>query len=741
MAHIRSPYGHGAGNDHDSDYVSLAPLTANTDSDDCALQNEHGHSPPEPRRRNLAQRLSWQHLSALFLGSAMIPLVFLFLGLLWRESTIAAAGAEPRTPWIRILRASWAPSAVTICTAIIRTFVALQASLVTAMLTGFILETTGAPLSQAPFFAIIRAVDVSPTNLLSTTVFRSRGVLSIVYGLVVAEILISLATQFLSTIFLSDFADSSFANMEKSTAVPVVERPNIVSGVPDWWTVSPASSWTFAELPDSFAEGRDFHDTGHTYRAFLPFQDAAQRESLRKFRGPVIIMDQRVVCGRPSLTNLTVDQVSRLSGTVTMDTSSWPMLNETETQQHISFSCGVPGAFSGGLTTTDGQSSLCFVGSDQQWTVLLEDPLVDPSLYTDPGERASARVPAASTMFMILDIVTWDAFAYGAGARRGVEVIRNDGPWATVTNGSAAVEALRLTTCFTNLGARTFIADMHSSHSRQEPKLAWDRLTQGYDAGSSLHQLGASSNSTRSPAGDDLRDRGVLQLGPRSQWQDFDYQDSIWSAWFFSTNLMGSTYFINPLASDTPENQTADAAVMFSKYMSNVKNSAHKSHTAVFRDALQSTESPALAAQALFARMHQMAYYDALPNANRTAAAPTSFSVSALIPVRWTGFASAAALMAAQFALVLVVAVMFLRSTRHSLLGNHWQAISQVVSEDTLPVLRQADRMGDRDVETWAESQSVDLQSYAVLRRQRDGRVALGARDSATLCARTQSEI
>lgn len=713
MVHLRDSYGTG----DESDYVPLAPLAVNAYNGDDAIQ----HSPSKPRRRNITHRLSVQHLAVLFLGSATIPLVFLFLGFLWKESRIASTGADPRTPWIYILRANWAPSVVTICTVVIRTMVALQASLVTAMLAGYILETIGVPLLQAPFYSIIRALDVAPTNLLSTTVFRSKSALSIcVYTLVVAEVLVTIASQFLSTIFLSDFTDSSFSNMNNSTTVPILESPNILAGVSNWWTSSPASSWTFAELPGSFEKGDSFHDTGHTYRAFLPFEDAAQRTSLRKFHGPTAIMDQRVVCGRPLLSNLTFDEVARLTGTMTIDASSYPMLQETKSQQHFSFSCGVPGAFSG-LATTDGQASLCFVGSDEQWTVLLEDPLVDPSspLFSDPGERLSARVPAASTMFMILDAVTWDAFRYSYGVKTPVEVIRNDGPWATVTNGSE-IEGLRLTTCFTNLGSRTFIADMHSSSAIEEPRMPWDRETQGYDAESSLRQLGASSTPGS------LEDRGVLRLGPKSQWKDFDYEESIWSAWFFSTNLLASAWFVNMNPVDTPENKTADPAVMFSKYAAISKNYAHKSHTAVFRDALKSAGSPALAAQAVFARMHQMAYYDALPNANTTAGALTSFSASALIPVRWTGFACAVAVIAAHFILFLIVAVMFLRSTSHSLLGNPWQSISQVISEDSQPLLRQAHTMEDGDAKSWAEGQSVDLLRYAVLRPQRDGRVALG---------------
>lgn len=50
-----------------------------------------------------------------------------------------------------------------------------QASLLTAMLGGVILEVIRVPIFQAPFYSIIKVVDAAPHDLLSASMFRSKG--------------------------------------------------------------------------------------------------------------------------------------------------------------------------------------------------------------------------------------------------------------------------------------------------------------------------------------------------------------------------------------------------------------------------------------------------------------------------------------------------------------------------------------------------------------------------------------
>jgi hypothetical protein len=63
------------------------------------------------------------------------------------------------------------------------------------------------------------------------------------------------------------------------------------------------------------------------------------------------------------------------------------------------------------------------------------------------------------------------------------------------------------------------------------------------------------------------------------------------------------------------------------------------------------------------------------------------------------------------------------------LLGNHWQAVSQVYSKETVAVLEEADRMDDREVEHWVKGKGRGEDFYSVVRDERKGRVVLTVED------------
>ncbi|KAJ5151185.1 uncharacterized protein N7482_010437 [Penicillium canariense] len=709
-----------------SDYVPLVALNTNAENN---INNEAQNVQPKYKERTLLQRVGVTSFLTIFLGSAVLLLPVVLLALFWRESMIAIAGDEPERYWVRIVNASWATRLVTVCTTAIRSVVALQAGLATAMVAGIAMETTGIPLLQGPVYSTIRAVKVAPSSLLMATDFRPH--LSLFIGtLVIIEILVTTASQFQSTIFLSDFADGTFTLPNNSTNVSILE--NTFLSTTGWWTMPPMASWTFAELSESFTEGSDYHDTGHTYRAFLPFEDEAQRTKLRRFSGPVPVMDHRVVCASPSLINLTLDATDefhmQLSGQIAMRNKSYPMLRNTESQPYINFTCQLPAPLYWSNHTLI-ESSICFANSGMNWIVLLEDPLVSPTANNSTagsqleGYAADSIVgyPEASTMFMVLDMVSGEAMIDAVGAKHAVQVTRTNGPWAMVTNGTD-VEALRISACLTNLGTETLSVSMNSSSENPEPTMSWDTQAQKYLTESSRRQLGASR--TR----ESLTSRGLLALGPKSQWQSFQLQNDLGAylstPWFFSLSLIYSLpsaiYLTSALVNPV------NPGVIFTKNAMGYSASAHLTHVDMFHDTLNATASPALALQVLLTRICQMAYYEQLVKLDTKAAASTAFSSVSSIPGQWIGFVIGTALIATHSIVVGIITVQFLKCTAGSLIGNYWQAVSQMVSEDSRPILEQADRMSDVEVKRWAKHQSLDLKSRRMLRCQDDGRIALG---------------
>ncbi|KAL4932353.1 uncharacterized protein BDV17DRAFT_194818 [Aspergillus undulatus] len=206
----------------------------------------------------------------------------------------------------------------------------------------------------------------------------------------------------------------------------------------------------------------------------------------------------------------------RLSGNLAMRNQSYPGLRNTDAPQFIEFECGLQDPFV--IYTTYGYLAICPLLTGTEWMVQMEDPLVNPT-YNDSTTAFLSQIygnPRAAAMFMVLETIEPLAmYSPTRSPEANVTVVRRDGPWAIVNNGSDT-EALRISACFINLAFRTSIVDMESSWQRSEPKLSWVHGIQKYNTSSSQHQLGASKLP------ESLRNRGLLKLQPRSQWRDFD---------------------------------------------------------------------------------------------------------------------------------------------------------------------------------------------------------------------------
>jgi hypothetical protein len=251
------------------EYIPLEALNTNAEDNNDEAEEEQPHL----KGSKLWHRIDTTSVLTLFLGFPILLLAVILLALFWHESMKAIDGAEPEIYWLRVVNAGWATRSVTICTTAIRTVVAFQGGLATAMVAGIVLETTGAPLLQGPFYSMLRAVKVAPSNLWTATNFQPH-LSRFIYALVLTEVLVTAASQLLSTIFLSDFANGTSAQRSNSTNANILNTTDNAGGA--WWSTPPAASWTFAELSDSFEDRSGFHDTSHTFRAFLPFEEEAQ---------------------------------------------------------------------------------------------------------------------------------------------------------------------------------------------------------------------------------------------------------------------------------------------------------------------------------------------------------------------------------------------------------------------------------------------------------------------------------
>ncbi|KAJ5400861.1 hypothetical protein N7465_011350 [Penicillium sp. CMV-2018d] len=684
------------------EYISLEARNTNAHNDDAEEEQPHHKS-------NVWHRVDTASVLTVIIGFPILLLAVILLALFWYESMKAIDGAEPGTYWLRIVNAGWAAQLVTVCTASIQTVVAFQAGLATAMIAGIVLETTGTPILQGPFYSMLRAVKVAPSNLWTATNFQPH-LSYFIYALVLTEVLVTAASQFLSTIFLSDFGNGTFSQSNNATNVSILHT---TSNTDSSWSMPAAASWTFAELSEPFEDRSGFHDTGHTFRAFLPFEEEAQRTKLRRLRGPMPVIDHRVVCASPPLMNLSLDATIQnslhLSGQIPTEDLTHPLLLHSYPGPYINFACKLPNAILWNNNTV-GETSLCIPSIRSNWTVLNEDPLIQPYGF-----------PEASALFMVLDVTSTAAILSAVRHIQAFQTIRTDGPWTILSNGSAHIEALRVSACLTNLAVKTLTVGMNSTSDNFEPKTAWDFHTKRYNTESSRLQLGVSSPANTSST----NHRGILTLEPRSQWGTFDIPAGTPGPTPFFTAILYSS----PTWIASSVDYDLDAGVILSRKFPRVTlGNAHPTHVDLFQDTLITTASPALALQALLARICQMAYYEQLVKLTTPVTAVTAFSLTATIPVRWTGFILGMALILVHSVIMVVIAVLFVRSTAISLIGSYWQTVAQVVSKETVPILEEADRMDDEAVEEWAKREKVveSPEDRWVLQGNADGRVTLG---------------
>jgi hypothetical protein len=83
-------------------------------------------------------------------------------------------------------------------------------------------------------------------------------------------------------------------------------------------------------------------DTGTVMRAFLPFSDVDTRNRLTEYTGFGTVVDMRVVCMRPNLTNVVYSTMSgyRLTGYAQLPQKPQGFVQPTKVKYVLSFDCG-----------------------------------------------------------------------------------------------------------------------------------------------------------------------------------------------------------------------------------------------------------------------------------------------------------------------------------------------------------------------------------------------------------------
>jgi hypothetical protein len=693
---------------------------------------EGEHHAPQGRRSRSWKALGYTAALVLILGTVFIAAAMAILAFLWRGSVVAARQEDAGSVWRAIAFAGWAPRTATICSAALRIAIAAQAAVVVSMVASLLLERSAVPLHSAPFLSIIRAVGVQPATLLlaqgkevaQSSALRCLPVLCL-------AALVTMASHFISTILLSDFNTVSFPGSVQSSMVAFsmfTEAGGIYNEIT---RTAPRAYPRFAEYHEPPEVGDGFDDTGPTYRALMPFQEGGMRTTLRQYEGPASVYDARIICVSPALEiyNLTNYLEMYVTGRVTFDRDYLPGLRVPDKSLPKEFSCAVPGFDYD--TRTPWSTSVCFLGwitTDMGGSAHIGYPyLISPLLG---GTRLQLVFNVTAPRHGWRTMTGYNETFSTSIVHAGPATVVREGAWAKAKFADAEGAEIAISACFSGFeGYEYHIAAASDRDGPEEPYIDWmggmevypgdwAPATTGETTDPSYKLPPPSFNTTNlrrqlathqetyvSPT-----ERGILEL---------NYSSMNWSRRFPGNDvnndrgtykaLFGKFTFPDfpvtqppsvgaPNAPPVPRRTQYTSLMTYGvSFFNNMRT--HWAHVAVFVDSLAATGgSPARALQAWYTTLMQLQYTDGLSRFSAGAEASYVLSAAALVPARWAGFLGVAAIAAAHVLLTGYVVVWYLVVTRHTMLGNGWQAVAQVASNATLPLMWQATGVADRDV-------------------------------------------
>ncbi|KAF2029569.1 hypothetical protein EK21DRAFT_89660 [Setomelanomma holmii] len=679
-------------------------------------------SPPPEKPRTKWEKLGTYNFWVLILGTIIILISIAFLAFMWAVAWRRNETEHIPRLWIEIVSRNWTARVVTLATLLARVAIAAQLCVFAAIMAAFILERVGASNEDFPMLSMIRCANTGPQaliwNVFHTITKRSQLAYSFI---IVVTILNALALQFMSTILLADF-DNDLVILDHYNDDILwgvdASRAEIVTAGSDYWRSSQESMPTFAEYSHNGSHGANFTDTGLTYRGFLPFSNATLRENILSYSGPMTVVDERVVCVKPTLSNATFS-IPAATDDVLSATFNFNHTHPDIVQlgDKTKFTCTMPHSWHEHATNY-WYLSICRLelGFAELAGGILPD---DVERTHQTNVWVVFNVTSAWTRDEEwLEMVPSKEDTVTLSLR---QVDSPDGPWTKLVNPNITVDA---SLCVFN--PKPDVYEVETKGSRftfpSDSKLYWNSTSQKYDTlwarlqlqgigPTELEEIGYPSNYTF-----DQETRGVLALEPVSNWNDYRattkyharYQDVIHGSldknkpWYYAGNINDSFVV-------TPKAGIADAI--------------HRNHMWILQDTLRSTSNPAIGIQAVTHVVMQNAYYDWFANYDLNSTATYSMTESRYIPVIWMHFTVVAALLALHFVLLITAVVLFFTKTDVSLLGNAWQAVAQVYSNDTAAAFQHGTMATDEEVRHSVKSTGFHKSRVMIRRSERNGRL------------------
>ncbi|KAH7412271.1 hypothetical protein DE146DRAFT_274512 [Phaeosphaeria sp. MPI-PUGE-AT-0046c] len=653
-------------------------------------------SPPptmqKPRR--FWEKLGLYNMAVLLLGTVAVAIALAFLFFIWGAATHGRQRSFPAL-WFSIVEKKWATRVVTLSSVLIRIATAAQLGVFAAILAALILEQVGVATEDLPLVSMIRCLNSGPHSLALSVAnsFFTKALFP--YSLlIVLAIFNAFALQFTSTILLTDFGDTRIVMEFQHDNITFGLNRNVSTGVNpqgintygglDYWKTGPASYQRFAEFKEDGSQTEDFVDTGKTLRGFPPFRNDSQRNLLRDYSGPMTVVDTRVICVRPTVSNVTVDvdpiqDDPTINGRFSWKTSV-PNLeaNKADQEKGFEINCTVPTAGNYNVTK-DWQISSCFIGVDV--ARLLGGIISDDRNADYPLGHTSANLLLNATG-------NWRDWEKAFSNDTRMEQTETSKPlWTHFTRSNVTID---FSLCFVNPLPASYEVEVSSDRDGLDLGILWNSKTASFNTSLVRHMYGTTKAT--------IEERRQLQLKNKSNWTTSGV-DRVWNITTeeFIWNTLSRYDYASVHSSDPMAGVGVGLTTMFTSGAL-PDYSVHRIHAAIFQDIIKRTGNPAVAFQTLTTILLQMAYYDFLSEYDVTAPAKWQASATLNIPNQWKAFGVVLGLLVVHFTLVITAIRLFLARTEMSLLGNAWQAVSQVVSADTAGVLHEGATTTDREV-------------------------------------------
>lgn len=224
--------------------------------------------------------------------------------------------------WRYLVLNQYVTPSITITSIFLRTAMGVLASIATSMIASIAVEKHGVPLESVARFSIARFINNGPLFFFRA-IFERFTFNATLRLLVAFHLCVTLASQFTSTLLVSDLASGDVIGLPETFvgAYDLGSQLKIVgtleseagSGTP--WERAPYSSETFAKYHEPLKSADNVDDTGPTIRAFLPLQLQRDRERIQSMTGMAHVLDARVVCIRPKVSNVHGCTVGGVIGT------------------------------------------------------------------------------------------------------------------------------------------------------------------------------------------------------------------------------------------------------------------------------------------------------------------------------------------------------------------------------------------------------------------------------------------